>query len=134
MIASFIDGRIRIRAKALKDAAVMSLVTKAVGGREGILETRANLKTGSLLVRYDPAIVSPEELLAAARLLGNGIPAVARAKERTRVFKTETLLLGAAWGITTISGMLDKRLHAVFAVIFTALAAKHAYDYRNRLC
>jgi hypothetical protein len=132
MIASFIDGRIRIRTKALKDAALMSLVTKTVSGREGILETQANLKTGSLLVRYDPAVVSPEELLAAARMLENGIPAIARAKGHARVFKTETLLLGAAWGVTTVSGVLNKRLHAIFAILFTALAAKHAYDCRNR--
>ncbi|MDR3177010.1 MAG: heavy-metal-associated domain-containing protein [Desulfovibrio sp.] len=130
MIASFIDGRIRIRAKALKNAALMSLVTEAISGREGILETRVNLKTGSLLVRYDPSIISPEDLLAAARMLESGTPAATRAKGRD--FKTETLLLGAAWGITTISGVLNRRLHAAFAILFTALAAKHIYDYRNR--
>lgn len=65
-ITSFVDGRVRLRHPALKEAATAELVTAVVSGVEGIVSVQANPVTGSLLIFYDPEKLSREQLLELA--------------------------------------------------------------------
>ncbi|MDR1685237.1 MAG: hypothetical protein LBR82_02145 [Desulfovibrio sp.] len=69
MIASFIDGRVRIRAEALKQAEIMSMAKSLAQSRQGVLKVEGNVGTGSLLVHYDPAVITRETLLETAKIL-----------------------------------------------------------------
>ena len=136
MIASFFDGRVRLRGEALKDKEFMANVKTLVSSREGILEIRDNLRTGSLLVKYDPAVITREDLLAAAAILENEAPRKDREcmpKFRGFSRKQETALLSAVYGLTIVGGFANKSLHIAAGALFTLLAAKHLYDRRRCL-
>ena len=66
-IASFIDGRVRLRHPALKDAATADMVSAVIGGVEGVTSAQANPRTGSLLIFYDTEKLSREKLLELAK-------------------------------------------------------------------
>lgn len=65
-VTSFIDGRVRLRHPALKDAATAEFISGIVGSVEGITNVQTNPVTGSLLIFYDPAKLSREQLLELA--------------------------------------------------------------------
>ena len=65
-ITSFIDGRVRLRHFALKDASVAETVCAVVGGVEGVESVQANPVTGSLLIFYDTEKLSRQQLLELA--------------------------------------------------------------------
>ena len=65
-ITSFVDGRVRLRHPALKDAATAELVCSVVGAVEGITSVQSNTRTGSLLIYYDAEKLTREQLLALA--------------------------------------------------------------------
>ncbi|WP_446424582.1 HMA2 domain-containing protein [Mailhella sp.] len=65
-ITSFVDGRVRLRHPALKDAATAELIRSVVSGVDGITAVQANPVTGSLLIFYDPEKFSREQLLELA--------------------------------------------------------------------
>lgn len=76
-ITSFVDGRVRLRHPALKDAATAELVTAVVSGVDGITAVQANPVTGSLLIFYDPDKLSREQLLELAEQGAAFIPGMA---------------------------------------------------------
>lgn len=146
MIASFYDGRVRIRHRALKDPEFMATVQCMIGGQDGIIEMRANPKTGSLLVLYDPAVISREQLTLAAQVLANRAAEIPAGKKKTKgaavaCLKTplrlsrrnETLLLTGVYGVTLLGGFINTRLHIAAGGLFTLLAAKHLYDRKRCL-
>lgn len=77
-ITSFVDGRVRLRHPALKDAATAELVTAVVSGVDGITAVQVNPVTGSLLIFYDPDKLSREQLLELAEQGAAFIPGMAQ--------------------------------------------------------
>ncbi|MBQ8665044.1 MAG: hypothetical protein IJ474_04595 [Mailhella sp.] len=75
-ITSFVDGRVRLRHPALKDAATAELVRSVVGEVAGITSAQVNPVTGSLLIYYDPEMLSREQLLELAEQAAAFLPAV----------------------------------------------------------
>ena len=65
-ITSFVDGRVRLRHPALREAATAELICSVVSGVDGITAVQANPVTGSLLIYYDPEKLSREQLLELA--------------------------------------------------------------------
>ena len=65
-ITSLVDGRVRLRHSALKDAATAELVCSVVGAVEGITSVQSNTRTGSLLIYYDAEKLTREQLLELA--------------------------------------------------------------------
>ncbi len=146
MICSFIDGRVRIRAAALKDPAKMALVESAVKEQPGVHTAVANLRTGSLLVEYDPQVISREMLTMAAQALeaqlgeapqtektGKNRAQCRRGRSNLLPAKTEMALLTAAFGLTLAGGIINTRLHVVAGLLFSLFAANHIYCRRGRL-
>ena len=84
-ITSFVDGRVRLRHPALKDAATAELVCSVVGAVDGISAVQSNPRTGSLLIYYDAEKLTREQLLELAEqgaafipgMDGEGAPAEA---------------------------------------------------------
>jgi hypothetical protein len=132
MIASFFDGRVRIRAEALKKPETMDMARSLVQTRPGVLKVESNTGTGSLLVCYDPAVITRETLIGAARLLEAQFGDAVRAKRaknsgRRLSAKTEMLLLALSYGGMLAGGLLDRRVHIAFGILFSLLTGAHAY-------
>ena len=159
MITSFIEGRVRIRDKALRDPAAMETVLSLVRAQDGIGEVTPNPRTGSVLVTYDPEKISREMLLQAAALLEAQL-APAREKERAVVKKprfslssllecvgkgrgkgrlspfspvSESALMGGLYLLTAATGFTSRRMHIVLGLGFAAVAGMHLYDRRRCL-
>ncbi|MDL2266965.1 heavy-metal-associated domain-containing protein [Desulfovibrio sp. OttesenSCG-928-G15] len=149
MIASFFDGRVRLRNRALKEPETMQMVQDVVSKQDGILEMSANLKTGSLLITYDPAKITRESLLEAAGFLQDQLAEKSKdliSKKRMQLGlgpvancyrgmgrKREMTLLSGLYSATVMGGFLNKRVHVASGVLFTLLTLMHVYTRRNRL-
>ena len=136
MIASFFDGRVRIREKALKSPALMDMVQGVLRDQAGVLATSANLRTGSLLVHYDPRRISRETLLDAAQMLERQIclHAAAPAKKGNGAKcarRAETAILAGLYSLTVAGGFVNARFHIAAGVLFTLLAALHVYNRKH---
>jgi copper chaperone CopZ len=144
MIASCIEGRIRLRHPALTDATLLRDVAEQVAALPGITGVEANPRTGSLLVTHDDSIATAD-LVAMAEQYAAGhaaaaaaVPAklsrgrtkanVARIKRRTQKIGLATCMAGAV-----ATGLADtKAAHLVFGLGLAGFAAWHLTMYRRR--
>lgn len=167
MIASFIDGRVRIRTAALRNPATLAMVENVIRAREGVRSVQSNPRTGSLLVEYDPEVIPRSALLEAAKALEDQLaPAGAEkasdaekpsGKRRRwgrlwsvggkggnpseicvpsgRIIsrRAENLLLGSMYAATLAGGLVNRRAHVGFGVLFTLLAGAHVFARRRCL-
>ena len=69
MIVSFRDGRVRLRSPALRSETALEEVGRMLAAYAGVKKIETNAYTGSLLVLYDPAMISTEQLNLAAAML-----------------------------------------------------------------
>ena len=67
MIVSFCPGRIRLRFRELKNKTIAETASARIRETAGISNVEINALTGSILVEYDPHILSPEKLLETGR-------------------------------------------------------------------
>ncbi|MDR1126373.1 MAG: hypothetical protein LBM64_10015 [Deltaproteobacteria bacterium] len=143
MISSFCEGRVRLRHPALKDADSVGGLVAMLNEYPGVLETRSNLLTGSLLVLYDPAAISREDLARAAVLLeeqlgamepaepteqaegGRGCARTLRSLLYSVPAKYEIGLLNASFGLCLLGLLGPRRLHYWAGGAFALLAALH---------
>lgn len=139
MIVSYIPGRVRLRAAALKNPETMQSVLEMAQGFEGVLSVEPNPRSGSLLVLYDPALIDEAMLQQAAaafadhfgteeaRSGGRGLPRCLQGG------RGELNLLLGALGLTVASLALGKGAHAALGGLFCLLSAKHVYERRQRM-
>uniref|UniRef100_I2Q2G8 HMA domain-containing protein n=1 Tax=Desulfovibrio sp. U5L TaxID=596152 RepID=I2Q2G8_9BACT len=146
MIASCIEGRLRLRHPALTDATLLREVAEQVAALPGITGVDANPRTGSLLVTHDDSIATADlvalaeqyaasraEALAAAPAKPAGRkekkkPNVAKIKRRTQKIGLATCMAGAV-----ATGLADtKAAHLVFGLGLAGFAAWHLTMYRRR--
>jgi hypothetical protein len=136
VIASFIDGRVRIRAEALKQVKTMSMAKSLVEARQGVLKVEGNLRTGSLLVYYDPAVITREMLLRAAEFLEErfGDSRRGRTKIAARIFnrETEMLLLSFSYGGMLAGILFNRQVHVLFGLMFSLLTGVHVYARQRK--
>lgn len=139
MIYSFRPGRVRLRAQALREQNLVQSIQEMLGGYPGIVDFRANCRTGSLLVRYDPEQISQDQLRTAlafieqrfpgaasgAKSIGIRTPLVSRSTERRMLLGVFALCLAGTMG--------GKVVHMVAGGAFTLLAARHIYIRRRLL-
>ena len=138
MIASFIEGRVRLRANALKNPEKLKQLEDAVKAHDGVLGTFANPRTGSLLVEYDPTRVPKENLLMAAELLKQELGLAPEAKKEGKKLvqlmnpKAEMALLTGSLAFTMLGGVVNKRLHLAAGGLFLLACAGHLYSRGRR--
>lgn len=139
MIASFMEGRVRLRTDALKDPEKLRMVEDTIKSQNGVLSTLANPRTGSLLVEYDPERIPKETLLMAAGMLEKELGLCPeeprRGKKMLQIINpgAELLLLTGTLGFSMLGGVVNKRLHVAAGVLFLLLCGKHLYSRRRSL-
>lgn len=148
MIKSFIKGRVRLRSEALKDAKIVAEIVEFLKAEEGILSLDSNVRTGSLLVNYDPDVISEDHLKFAAATLADKLKVsesssqccsnklLQRSQKNYNLIvsrKTERFVLFSSFILCLVGLLGPKKLHLVGGTAFTVLAAKHIYNRRKLL-
>lgn len=144
-ITSFIDGRVRLRHPALKQREIADMAAASLGAVDGVTEVKVNPVTGSLLLFYDPEVLSREKLLKLAEQGTAVLPQVSSAKTKrsgdvlscllgrhvTRMVDRAMLvsLLICLAGLAAGSGSL----HRVAGAVFTAAGIQHLAAHRKAL-
>lgn len=136
MITSFIDGRVRLRAPALKDPDQVAQIQTLLSSYAGVARVQSNLRTGSLLIEYDATQISREMLMFAASALESqlGPPATEERASSDLGYHGEALLLIAA--LTLCLGCAAagaKSWHVWSGGVFTLLTANHVLQRRRTL-
>ncbi len=134
MIASFFEGRVRLRANALKKVEIVGKVVNLLQNKDGIVRCNSNLRTGSLVVEYDPQKISHEDLTLAAEFLRPLLEEPAKSTPAKSCYlrklispKGEMYMMGAS-AVGTLGGLIvTRRLHMIAGSVFFLCAAYHAY-------
>ncbi|MBT9171558.1 MAG: hypothetical protein DDT18_01941 [Actinobacteria bacterium] len=131
MIASIIDGRMRIRNSRLKESAFAGELKSHLSAAKGLKEILINPRVGSALLVYDTSITSAERIIKRIGSLldvtqETEIPKGKKANVNTRRAISIGLLASlAASLIALVFG--SKALHAVFGLAFLSFAAVHIF-------
>ncbi len=62
MVTSFFPGRVRLRAPVFKDKLIVDTALKILRQSDAVKNVENNIKTGSVLLEYDPNRVPVEKL------------------------------------------------------------------------
>ena len=144
-ITSFIDGRVRLRHPALRDAATADMAAAALGAVEGVVSVRANPVTGSLLLFYDAERLSRERLLELAEQGASLLPEEKAPSSGGRCPFGRLLLDRRVTGLVNrvmlaslllslagaVSGM--GALHRVTGAVFALASLQHVVAHRRAL-
>lgn len=135
MITSFIDGRVRLRAPALKDSTQVAEIQSMLGGYEGIARIESNLRTGSLLIEYDPGVISRDMLTFAASALETQLASTTpEAVSGDKQYHGEAFLLIAALAVCLVGAATGaKSWHVLSGGVFTLLTVNHVFMRRQTL-
>lgn len=147
MIASFIDGRIRIRGENLKSQAVINEI-KQIAKIKGITDVSANKRTGSVLILYDIAVFRLEQILNMlsdfldiSDVLADipaavSVPQKASRRQISRIVPNRILNIGM---LASLAGSLFgvavgvKFFHVAAGFLFLGFLAVHIFKYKNML-
>ena len=153
-VTSFIDGRVRLRHPALYRHEVVAAIRPHVTAIRGVMSAEFNERAGSLLVLYDPALLSREELIRQALPWAQyldgclqGSPAAQPRRDRMGESEPASPRRGRnCWRKTVNRGMLatlavtvgslalgGKRVHTAAGTLFLVLSGLHAWRYRRSL-
>lgn len=143
-MASRLPGRIRLRDRALRDHRRHDALRAELAGRDGMVSVEGNLATGSLLLTYDVARVSPAEMEAgvaiavASALTDPKAPTQAvTAVRRWRLLRRLNLyakfgMLGSL-AVSLAAAGASKRLHVAAGGLSVALMLVHMAVHRRHL-
>lgn len=138
-VTSFMDGRVRLRHPALKNAAQAERVRPLLASMPGMRNVTVNSRTGSLLLEYDPARISREDLLSLAGQWEAyaAQPDDARPKrglDRAAAIRFANRGMLATFAASLAFGLAGReRVHVVAGGLFLLFNLAHLYTYRNRL-
>ncbi|MDR3205059.1 MAG: hypothetical protein LBV23_10025 [Deltaproteobacteria bacterium] len=156
MIVSFIEGRIRLRLSALKGAQAPEL---PIGPINGIKSIQVNPMVGSVLLEYDPKVISlesiasfleqfdpdgakilrqpPSQILKPTTLLGRTLyssPEAAPPKTGSAMATAEAIDLTISFVGTVLSGFFSsRRAHIQWGLATAILFLVHLWKHRRRL-
>ena len=161
VVASLLDGRVRIRDEGLKKGPLATRVREALLAAPGVSAVEVNPRVGSLLVLYSAAVTAAEKILKKlAQLLGSevessgGANRVESEQGRARVFaklqfpwrtpQAEGSVLKrrvlnnigmlAALTASMVAAIFHlKKLHILTGIIFLFLFGDHFYQRRARM-
>lgn len=138
VVASHIEGRIRLRHAALRDPAVLREVEGALKEAEGIRSVSGNPRTGSVLVEFDHVTVTAQQVLELTRLPASEPQTAPRARpepmtprDKMRIAKRG--MLGSLGALLIFAALDRERAHIAAGGLFVAFNAYHLYTYRRRL-
>jgi cation transport ATPase len=159
VVASMLDGRVRIRDEGLKREPLASRVKEELLATPGVSSVEANTRVGSLLVLYSAALTAAEKILkTVAQLLGSEAetsaseqpaqgeqssgswklplpwrtPHAERSVLKRRVLNNIGMLASLTFSLVAAIFHL-KKLHILTGIIFLALFGDHFYQRRARM-
>lgn len=159
VVASLLDGRVRIRDEGLKREPLASRVREALLATPGVSGVEANTRVGSLLVLYSAALTAAEKILkTVSQLLGSAVETSASERPVQGEHPSTTWRLPLPWRTPHAErsilkrrmlgnvGMLAaltvsmvaaifhlKKLHILTGIIFLFLFGDHFYQRRARM-
>ncbi len=148
-ITSFIDGRVRVRHRALRDVAAAEEARAVLAAAPGVRAATVNPHTGSLLLEYDSHMLDRDGVVALlgqvgelpalkADECGENVPA-RRCRLPKGLSRAQALRLVNRGMLATLAASLAFILagrgpgHVVAGGAFLALNAVHLYAYRRNL-
>ncbi len=141
-VTSFLDGRVRLRHPALKQPSNAEQVRGLLASLPGMLSVTANSRTGSLLLEYDPAQISREDLLELAGQWESFMREEARelsVPRKPRISRAAAMRFTNRGMLATLAASLAfglagrDRGHAVAGGLFLLFNIAHLYAYRKSL-
>ncbi len=147
MVASFVEGRVRLRHSGLQKTSIVDRVTRELETRAGIEQVAPNRKVGSLLVCYDRAVTTLEEILDVLRAYlkdtpfpqkAPSLPKRPSARKMPRISMSRRRVVNLSLLVSFIGSMAAlfvdaKTIHIQLGVLFVALAVQHLFDKRRTL-
>jgi len=161
VVASLVDGRVRIRDEGLKREPLVTRVREALLGAPGVSAVEANPRVGSLLILYSAALTAVEQILkTVSDLLGSGAeeggaaesgkttaePGKATGKfpftrklsfampsvMKRRVVNNIGMLASLALSLAAVIFHL-KKIHVLAGIVFVALFGVHLFERRQQV-
>ena len=140
-ITSFVDGRVRLRHPSLKRAEDAEQVRGFLASLPGMLHVTVDSRTGSLLLEYDPAQISRENLLALAGQWADFASAQdgAAAPRKRHFSRAKAIRFTNRGMLATLAASLAfglagrERGHIVAGGLFLLFNLAHLYTYRKAL-
>jgi hypothetical protein len=135
MIASFVEGRIRLRDEKLKNKAVVDEIRKRAAQLRGISDVSINQRTGSLLIFYDRAVLRLEQAL---HILEDYLDAAKTECRKYAVSITNRKIVNpgmlASLALSMFGAALDiAALHITAGIVFLGFLGLHIFRYKNML-
>lgn len=135
MIASFVEGRLRIRDEKLKNRAAADEIQRLITPVKGIFDVSINQRTGSLLIFYDRAILKLEQLLhVLADYLNTTKPECKRYAVSLTDRKIVNLGMLLSLAVSMFGAAIDiTAIHIAGGIIFLVFWGLHIFRYKNML-
>lgn len=153
IVASLLDGRVRVRDEALKREPLATRVRDALLATPGVAAAEVNPRVGSMLVLYDATLAAVDQILeTVAGLLGTSVQAsgeTAAPKRPARMplsgglslslspaMKKRVVNIGmlASLALSVAAAVLDfKKLHILAGILFLALFGDHLYMRKEHM-
>lgn len=132
MIMSDLTGRLRIRSPLLRSEEHCRRVGDLLTTLRGVRECRLNARSGSLLVIYDPEVLSRSNLLKALEKI---LPLSSEIRPKTKrelKYLNISMLLSLS-GVALGALIEAETLHVISGLIFFLALGFHLYKYRKVL-
>ena len=141
LIVSRIPGRLRLRHAALRAPEQNRTLRTDIAGWTGIVSVDGNLAAGSVLIHYDPVIMSPAEIetrLAERLNAALGTPRPRRHRRKNAAaWKEINVPVKAGMLISLTVSLLalgtSRRVHAGAGALYLAFLLLHLAAYRRTL-
>lgn len=139
-IVSSLPGRIRIRDKSLRDQTRLNELEKQLSKIAAITELQGNVRTGSVVVYFDPGAIEIAALeakldSAVDKVLVDTLTPPLLTKKRINRYNKIAMMgsLAASLALAAARRKRWRRLHALTGYLFVVNLGVHLYLYRKSL-
>lgn len=139
-IVSSLPGRIRVRDKQLRDQARLNALKNELLKIPAITELQCNVRTGSVVVNFDPSAIEIATLenkldLAVDKILTDPLTPPLLTKKTINRYNKISMVgsLAVSLAFATARRKRWRRWHALTGYLFVANLGVHLYLYRKTL-
>ena len=142
-VVSAVEGRVRLRHPVLKYAATADMAAAVVAGVEGVTKASVNPVTGSLLIFYDPEILSRDKLMELAEQAAALLPDAEKSASSARcvdrlLSRRATRMVDTVLFVSLLASLMGAAagmggMHRVAGTIFAAASVQHLAAHRRAL-
>ncbi|MBZ0157820.1 MAG: hypothetical protein K8I29_16615 [Alphaproteobacteria bacterium] len=137
MVTSYVEGRVRVRDKALNRSSTITALKESLLKYKGIIKVTENRRVGSLLVIYDRAVTGIRKIMA---IIAGYLNTSGTLNKVTASIKRSGKAFRRAINIGMLSALLasivaaivgSKGMHVIAGTGFLALFAMHFYRHKE---